>query len=75
MKLLAIFAVPRSTLQRAIDLEASQGRHAVQRLGMRETAGKVAIHGADHAVMAVIGRVATFGHSGLLCVRPLSCQE
>lgn len=75
MKLLAVFALSRAALQRAIDLEASQGHSEVRRLELvDERAGKVSIHGADRAVMAVIGRLVAIGHDGLLCVRPATCQ-
>ncbi|MCL6484338.1 hypothetical protein M3795_25415 [Ralstonia pickettii] len=75
MKLLAVFSESRETLQIAINQEAVQGRPNVRCLELIERAGKVAIHGADSAVMAVIGRMQQFGHTGLLTVRPLTVQH
>lgn len=74
MKLLAIFSLSRQVIQNAIDSEARAGHPVVKRLEILEKADKVSIHGADSAVMAVIGRLSTAGHAGLLIVRPLSAQ-
>ncbi|WP_404995412.1 hypothetical protein [Cupriavidus pauculus] len=71
MRLLAIFALPPATLERAIAHEAAHGHSPAVRLQLVTHSRKTAIHGPDLAVMAVIGRVAAFGHHGLLYVRPL----